>query len=543
MVNEFSFLSTGYSTYGRNVLERLHNSGKYEIAEFASYITDSEPRIAHVPWKVYGVMPDAGNEEQNNAYNSSGTNPFGEWKFEKVCLDFQPDIVFDIRDYWMSEFQSRSPYRPYYKWAIMPTVDALCQDDQWLSTYCSADAVLTYQDWSGKTLMDETGGKAKWVGSASPSAEEAFKPLSPEEKDTLRQRLGLPVDLKVLGTVMRNQRRKLYPELFEAFREYLDMHDDGKTVLYCHTSYPDRGWDIPALIKEYGLSSKVYFTYVCGTCAFAYPSLFQDAIAYCPQCKKQDAGLANVSRGVNPETLSKIYGIFDLYVQYANSEGFGIPQIEAAACGIPVASVDYSAMTDVVRKLKGYPIELKMLYKEMETGCKRAYPEPKSLIDIVHHFFSLPKEMRQRKGVDTRAAFEEHYSWDKTADKWMEVFDSLDTIPHEEGWGSPPRIHRPAPYPQDSSQFTNIQYAKWLIINVLGEPEKLNTYMETRLVRDLNYGVALEGIAGLYYNEQSHIFAQGQYNPFNREIAHQKMVAMCNRRNSWEQTRYSKISE
>ena len=39
---------------------------------------------------------------------------------------------------------------------------------------------------------------------------------------------------------------------------------------------------------------------------------------------------------------------FDLYVQYANSEGFGLPQVEAAGCGIPVASVDYSAMSSVV---------------------------------------------------------------------------------------------------------------------------------------------------------------------------------------------------
>jgi glycosyltransferase involved in cell wall biosynthesis len=48
-----------------------------------------------------------------------------------------------------------------------------------------------------------------------------------------------------------------------------------------------------------------------------------------------------------------IYNLFDLYIQYHNSEGFGIPVIEAAACGTPVIATDFSAVCDVVRKVDG----------------------------------------------------------------------------------------------------------------------------------------------------------------------------------------------
>ena len=34
--NEASFLCSGYGKYGREVLTRLHNTGKYDIAEFAT---------------------------------------------------------------------------------------------------------------------------------------------------------------------------------------------------------------------------------------------------------------------------------------------------------------------------------------------------------------------------------------------------------------------------------------------------------------------------------------------------------------------------
>ena len=42
--SEATYLNTGYATYAREVLSRLHASGKYEIAEFASYGKDGDPR-------------------------------------------------------------------------------------------------------------------------------------------------------------------------------------------------------------------------------------------------------------------------------------------------------------------------------------------------------------------------------------------------------------------------------------------------------------------------------------------------------------------
>ena len=57
--------------------------------------------------------------------------------------------------------------------------------------------------------------------------------------------MGINPEWKVIGTVMRNQRRKLFPELFEAFGKYLKKTQDKNTYLYCHTSYPDNGWDLP----------------------------------------------------------------------------------------------------------------------------------------------------------------------------------------------------------------------------------------------------------------------------------------------------------
>ena len=120
---EATYLNTGYATYGREVMRRLFNTGKYDLAEFASYGDDTDPRVKEIPWGFYGNLPDLTNKQEVDTYNSVPTNQFGEWQFENVLLDFLPDIVFDIRDFWMIDYQERSPFRRLFNWAIMPTVD------------------------------------------------------------------------------------------------------------------------------------------------------------------------------------------------------------------------------------------------------------------------------------------------------------------------------------------------------------------------------------------------------------------------------------
>jgi len=541
--SEATFLNTGYATYARETLKYLHSTGKYELAELASYGERSDPRGLSLPWKYYGVQPNTENEpkgtqEEHDQYNSSPTMQFGEHIFEHVCLDFKPDVVCDIRDFWMLDFVERSPYRGFFRWAIMPTVDARPQARQWIATYSSADACFTYSDWAGGVLEDQSGGKINYLGSSPPSAHPAYAPV--EDKDAHKVAVGIDPDTKIIGTVMRNQRRKLYPDLFEAFKKFLDNSEDKNYKLYCHTSYPDLGWDIPELLQEYELSSHVLFTYVCRQTGKPFPSLFKGAVAQSPFTGQFGSTLTSVKNGVEYEDLAAIMNLFDVYVQYANCEGFGLPQVEAAACGVPVMGTDYSAMESVLRKLEGVPIKPKALYKELETGCLRAVPDNDLAAQKFAEFFEQPKSVRRKMGFKCRQAFEKYYQWDISGKKWENYFDSVEIIPEEMTWKSPPRIKNPAPMPDPiPDNATPAQLSKWLITDVLCEPERLNTYFESRLIRDLTYHSTTQTTGGMYFNESSAAFeGKNVRNPYNLEIAHNHMSNLCNRRNMWEQRRY-----
>lgn len=538
---EATFLETGYGKYSREVLSRLYNTGKYEIAEFASYGHYSDPRRHNIPWTYYGNAPDEHDPEQMQHYHSNPTNEFGEWRFEEVLLDFRPDIVWDVRDWWMFEYEERSPLRRHYHWVVMPTVDSAPQLEQWLNTYLNADAVFTYSEFGKEVLENESNGQIKVVNTCPPGADlDIFKPV--KDKKAHRDLMGLTPDINIVGTVMRNQKRKLYPDLIQGFKTFLEKNPDlGRdTYLYLHTSYPDIGWDIPLLVKESGISHKILFTYYCRNCRQCFPAFFQDAVMACIHCGLPTAKLPNHQRALDESQLASILNLFDVYVQYSICEGFGMPQVEAGACGIPVMAVNYSAMESVVKNLKGYPIEVQRLFREAETHAYRAYPNNDDLADKIAEFLSLPKTLRMVKGRDSYSGVRRHYTWDLTAKKWEQYFDSVD-VSNNVPWDAPPRIMEPSPVAPRG--LTNEQFVEWSILNVWGEPSKLNSYQAVKMIKDLNYGQAIEGTGGFYYNEASYLNEKVRYRDFDQSIALDKLYQLAQLRNYWERRRVGVIEE
>ena len=332
------------------------------------------------------------------------------------------------------------------------------------------DALLAYSEFGEKTLLEESNNKLNVIGCASPGIDpKIYKPTASQR--SLRKSLGVDLDINIVGTVMRNQKRKLFIELMRAFRIFLDKAPKeiaDKTCLYLHTSYPEKsGWDISQGVQEFNLQGKVLVTYICRACHGFSCSQFQDAITTCKHCNARAAVMPSVAMGLEIPDLIKIYNIFDLYVQYAICEGFGMPQVEAAACGVPIAAVDYSAMEDVIRFTKGYPISVKSLYREIETGADRAHPDNEHLASIIEKHFSLSEEERNKVRVKTRMATIERYDWDETAHVWEDYIDNYSPTGPQGRWDSP-YIH--VDIPESPPQLDPESLVRWCYGSLLREP-------------------------------------------------------------------------
>lgn len=529
-VGEATYLSTGYSVYGKEVLSRLYKNPKIELAELACWANPTDPRLQSIPWKVYPNGPHPNDEQGKRDHENNHQFPLGEAIFDKVVLDFKPHVVIDIRDVFMFDFIDRSPARKYFRWLQMPTVDSTPQNEQWLDIIMRADGVFTYQEWSYDVLRRESGGKIKLLGHADPSAAKEFVP---RDKLDCKSKFGLQ-DFTILGTVMRNQPRKLFPELFKAFAQYLQQSKREDVLLYCHTSYPDMGWDFARLLNDYGIASKVLFTYICKNCGTVFPMKFSDGVSPCTKCGRVAASPSNVQIGVDNNTLSIIYNCFDLYIQYANSEGYGMSIAEAAACGVPIVATDFSAMEATVPQFAGKSIPLHDTYIEHATGCQRAIPDHAKFIEMLHEILNYTPEQMAKWSKKTREGFCQYSSWDVTAHKWENAILSIDPRPIENHYQCPKDIRRP---PEPRYDLSNSDFAKWLILEVLGQPERLFSLMHLRLEKDLNLGYTGNITGGMYYNELSEQFAKRRQIPFNKELAYEHFLQLRGRINEFENKR------
>lgn len=517
LVSEYHKLASGFGTYAKNILERLYKTGKYELAEFSGYAKTSDGKS--VPWKFYGNAPeDSDPEDQKQQYNNNPNSQFGAWRFDKVCLDFKPDIVLSYRDPWMDMFISKSPLRPYFHWVWMPTVDSDPQKQSWIEGFANTDAILCYSEFGMKTLRKDAGHLCNVVGCASPGIDPEIYKIY--DKNEIRSQLGLNGDINIIGTVMRNQKRKLFPELIKAFEKFLKVAPPeirNNTYLYLHTSYPEKmGWNLGYLVSEYEVGGKILTTYVCRSCGGYHADFFKDALSFCPKCQKITSVMPSVALGLEVPDLVKIYNTFDLYVQYAICEGFGMPQVEAAACGVPVVATDYSAMEDVLQYTHGYPVPVQKMYRELETNAERAYPDNDKLTEIMINYLMMSKEEKHKKSLQVREGTLKRYQWDDTAKVWENYIDTYQVKGLQSQWGSSPRLYQiPEQMPQQP--LSNDQFVEWLFSAMLQEPKGAYTYEGVKLVRDLNLGAFIE---------------QGVIEPINRESvfntfkqrAHNKLI-------------------
>jgi glycosyltransferase involved in cell wall biosynthesis len=145
----------------------------------------------------------------------------------------------------------------------------------------------------------------------------------PHDKQKVRGGSFSP-DAFVIGMVAANKgrpSRKGFVQALRAFAKFIERHDNA--FLHLHTMVDPtlaQGENIPALIR----SLKIPIEKV--RIADAYKMVYEP---------------------YTHEEMAQIYSAFDVLLNPSLGEGFGIPIIEAQACGVPVIVTDFSSMTEL----------------------------------------------------------------------------------------------------------------------------------------------------------------------------------------------------
>lgn len=154
-----------------------------------------------------------------------------------------------------------------------------------------------------------------------------FRP-QPEHRAAARAALSIPEDAFLVGMVAANKGnpsfpRKGFPQAFDAFARFARTHPDA--YLYVHSQAEPRGVngiDLTVLAR-----------------AVDCPG---DRVAFPPE----HAWHLGV---MDKHFVANLYAAFDVLLNPSMGEGFGIPILEAQACGVPVIVSDHSAMTELAQ--------------------------------------------------------------------------------------------------------------------------------------------------------------------------------------------------
>lgn len=484
---ESSHIPSGFGGYTKEILTRLYQTGKYEIAELSCYRDNSIPKIE--PWTVYPVAVNA-KDPLYQQYISNDANPYGQWRFDYALMHFRPDIVIDIRDFWNFTFQDTSSFRRFYKWMVAPTYDSSPQKIETINMFKNMDRLLFHTDWAKKDLTENFTYSYNNVGSVVNDSVDSsiFRPIG-YSKHFHKTKFGLDPNQFIIGSVMRNQKRKLIPELFIVLHNLLKMNKN--IMLYLHTSYPDSMcWDIPSLLLEYQVQNNVLLTYVCKDCNKYYPSIWKGVTTTCKHCKKNNAIICSLKDPITQHDLNNIYNLFDIYIQYAICEGFGIPILEAASCGLPTITIDFGAMGDVGRKLNSKLVSVQKEFRESETNAIRCYPNNSECELYVKQYMDMNESDFTAMCKKSRSCATENFSWDKTAKIFETEIDNMD-ISSNIPWNCPLRKTNPA-FPIDFK--SNRQTIYDIIDNIICEPWLKNTTFIEELIKNTNEKFIINGL-------------------------------------------------
>lgn len=366
--------NTGYGQQIKIVAPRLKALG-HDISVQAYHGHQGSP----IDWNGIGVYGNV-------------SHPFGQDVMRAHAVNFKSDFILTNLDAWVVEPEMMFDQ----KWVAWFPVDSEPCPPLVLEKIKKAFHRIIWTKFAASE-MDKAGVTDYDV---IPYGIDT-KIFAPMDRAKARETAHMPADKFIVGMVAMNKGyppRKAFYQNIEAFKMLHDKHPDS--ILYLHTLDGTRPngecVDLVTFCNFLGLKQ-------------GEDVLFSEQYSYV--------------LGYPDTAMATLYNCFDVHLLVSMGEGFGMPQLEAQACGTPVICGDWTTMPELC--FSGWKV-------------RRDEADPSWTLQNTYQFQPrvsaiadrLEKAYEMRGNQDCRDRARDgaiKYDIDKiVADKWKPVLDKIE---------------------------------------------------------------------------------------------------------------------
>ena len=301
--------STGYGVQGKYLAEKLLKHG-VKVANLSNYGLEGRKetmRLKTGDVKHYPRGQVLYSEDVMELWHKDFTSAFPELK----------SYLFTLYDVWV--YNNLKFDGEIISWVPLDHITLPPQVAKFLLRPQVTPITMSPH---GQRQLEEAGIDSTYIPHAVDT--KVFKPTDTYEGMPIRQYLEVPEDAFLVSMVQANKangqiHRKALAEQFLAFGMFRKEFPNSYLYLHMEPNKAFGGFDIPKLLKACGLDQSCVLMADSDILRVGYPQEF----------------------------LSAIYTASDVLLGCSYGEGFGVPVVEAQACGTRVITSGFAATQDL----------------------------------------------------------------------------------------------------------------------------------------------------------------------------------------------------
>jgi glycosyltransferase involved in cell wall biosynthesis len=304
-------MPTGYGVQAKMLTDRLKRHS-VDVAILSNYGLEGAMSTYKSPFGTVPVYPRG-----LTLYSGDVIKPYHERHLAGRDL---PNFVLTLYDVWVYNDYKDLDGLDFVSWTPIDHISVPAMVQQWLvkdNVYPLAMSPF------GQRSLEKLGIESTYIPHAVDT--KLYKPTHEIESTPVKKYFGLKESDFVVGMVAANKasgqvHRKAFAENLLAFSIFKKAHPDA--YLYIHTN--------PG--KQYGGFGLANLAKACGLDMDSI--LFPDPVRY--------------QFGYTDEEMAALYTGMDVLLHTSYGEGFGVPAIEAQACGTKVIGSNWAASQDLI---------------------------------------------------------------------------------------------------------------------------------------------------------------------------------------------------